>query len=111
MVVAQRLRRGEVWLICLDPTVGAEIKKTRPCLIVSPPEINDHLRTALVAPLTSKGFAAPFRLPVAFGGTSGLVLLDQLRAVDKARLVKRLGEIDEAALTATLDALREAFTL
>ena len=111
MVVPHRLRRGEVWLICLDPTIGAEIKKTRPCLIISPPEIHDHLRTALVAPLTSKGFAAPFRLPVVFGGTPGLVLLDQMRAVDKARLVKRLGEVDEATLMATLGALREAFTL
>ena len=108
MVKAQ-VRRGEVWLVCLDPTLGAEIKKTRPCLVVSPPEIHDHLRTALVVPMTSKGFPAPFRVSVAFSGVQGLLLLDQLRVVDKARLIKRLGCVDDEVLHSVLATLQELF--
>ena len=88
--------RGEVWLIEmdeLDPTVGSEIQKTRPCMVISPPELHDHLRTVIVAPMTSKGFAAPFRVAVTHGGTKGLILLDQARMVDKVRLAKRLGVV------------------
>lgn len=103
-------QRGDVWLVSLDPTLGAEIKKTRPCLVVSPPEIHDALRTALVAPLTSKGFPAPFRIPVVFGGTSGLVLLDQIRTVDKLRLVKRLGPVQDGELQQVLEVLQELFS-
>ena len=103
------VKRGDVWLVSLDPTVGSEIRKTRPCVVVSPPEIHDVLRTAIVAPLTSKGFPAPFRIPVVFSGTSGLVVLDQLRTVDKARLVKRLGGLAEAELSAVLSGLQELF--
>lgn len=110
-MVKPALQRGEVWLINLDPTIGAEIKKTRPCLVVSPPELHNYLRTALVVPLTSKGFAAPFRVAVEFGGVSGLALLDQIRAVDKQRLVKRLGMIDAAALQASMETLQELFAL
>jgi mRNA interferase MazF len=110
-MVTGRLQRGDIWLVNLDPTTGAEIKKTRPCLIVSPPEIHDPLRTALVVPLTSKGFAAPFRIPVSFSGREGLLLLDQLRAVDKTRLVKPLGSVPEATLQAVLNALQEVFAV
>jgi mRNA interferase MazF len=108
MVKAQ-VRRGEVWLVCLDPTLGAEIKKTRPCLVVSPPEIHDHLRTSLVIPMTSKGFPAPFRVSVTFSGVQGLLLLDQLRVVDKARLIKRLGSVDDGVLHSVLTTLQELF--
>ena len=101
--------RGEVWLVALDPTVGSEIQKTRPCAIVSPPELNDHLRTAIVAPLTTGSRSAPFRVAVDFRGQSGLILLDQLRAVDKRRLIKRQGSLDETTLEATLATLRELF--
>ena len=87
------MKRGEIWLVNLDPTVGSEIKKSRPCVIVSPAELNDHLRTVIVAPMTSKGFAAPFRVVVTHGGTKGLILLDQVRTVDKVRLAKRLGAV------------------
>lgn len=69
------MRRGDIWLVNLDPTVGSEIKKARPCVVVSPPELNDHLRTVIVAQMTSKGFAAPFRIPVTHAGTKGLILL------------------------------------
>lgn len=104
------VKRGEIWLVNLDPTVGSEIQKTRPCVVVSPPELNDHLRTVIVAPMTSKGFEAPFRVPVTHGGTKGLILLDQMRTVDKARLVKRAGAVTGTTLTATLTTLQEVFT-
>jgi mRNA interferase MazF len=101
--------RGDIWLVNLDPTVGREIKTSRPCVVVSPAELNDHLRTVIVAPMTSKGFAAPFRVPVTHAGTDGLIVLDQLRAVDKARLVKRLGAVSAKTLSATLATLQEVF--
>ena len=103
------MRRGDIWLVNLDPTVGSEIKKARPCVVVSPPELNDHLRTVIVAPMTSKGFAAPFRIPVTHAGTKGLILLDQLRTVDKVRLSKKLGAVSAKTLAATLSTLQEVF--
>ncbi len=105
-----KVKRGEIWLVALDPTMGSEIQKTRPCVVVSPPELNDHLRTVIVAPMTSKGFEAPFRVPVTHGGTKGLILLDQMRTVDKARLVKKVGAVTGKTLTATLTTLQEVFT-
>jgi len=104
------VRRGEIWLVNLDPTVGSEIKKSRPCVVVSPSELNDHLRTVIVAPMTSKGFGAPFRVPVTYAGTKGLMVLDQLRTVDKVRLVKKLGTVSARTLSAALSTLQEIFT-
>lgn len=103
------MKRGDIWLVNLDPTVGSEIKKSRPCVVVSPPELNDYLRTVIVAPMTSKGFAAPFRVAVTHGGTKGLILLDQLRTVDKLRLVNRLGAVSAKTLGAALNTLQEVF--
>ena len=103
------MKRGEVWLVNLDPTIASEIKKSRPCVIVSPAELNENLRTVIVAPMTSKGFAAPFRAPVAHAGTKGLILLDQIRTVDKRRLTKRLGATSAKTLAATLAILQELF--
>lgn len=103
------VKRGEIWLVALDPTVGSEIKKSRPCVIVSPPELNQHLRTVIVAPMTSKGFAAPFRVPVTHGGIRGTIVLDQIRTVDKIRLVKRLGTVSAKILSAVLTTLQEVF--
>ena len=103
------MNRGEIWLVNLDPTVGSEIKKARPCVVISPAELNDHLRTVIVAPMTSKGFTAPFRVPVAHAGTKGLIVLDQIRAVDKVRLAKRLGAVSAKTLSAMLATLREVF--
>jgi mRNA interferase MazF len=103
------VKRAEIWLVALDPTVGSEIKKSRPCVIISPPELNLHLRTVIVAPMTSKGFAAPFRVPVTHGGTKGLIVLDQLRTVDKIRLVKRLGAVSARTLSTVLATLQEVF--
>lgn len=96
-------------MVNLDPTVGSEIKKARPCVIVSPAELNDHLKTVMVAPMTSKGFGAPFRIPVTHGGTKGLILLDQIRTVDKVRLAKKMGAVSAKTLTATLTTLQEVF--
>ena len=103
------MKRGEIWLVSLDPTVGSEIKKSRPCVIVSPPELNEHLRTVIVAPMTSKGFVAPFRVPITHAGTKGLIVLDQIRTVDKLRLIKRLGTVSAKALSSALITLQEVF--
>jgi len=105
----ETVARGEVWLAALDPTIGSEIQKTRPCVIVSPPEMHDHLRTVTVAPMTTGSRPAPYRIPVHFQGKHGLILLDQLRTLDKQRLVRRLGRIGTRTLTLTLAALRETF--
>lgn len=104
------MKRGEIWLVNLDPTVGSEIKKSRPCVVVSPEELNDNLRTVIIAPMTSKGFAAPFRVPVTHAGIKGLIVLDQLRTVDKGRLAKKLGAVTAKTLTAALVTLQEVFT-
>lgn len=103
------MKRGEIWLVNLDPTVGSEIKKSRPCVLLSPAELNDKLRTVMVAPMTSKGFAAPFRVPVTHAGTKGLIVLDQLRTVDKVRLAKKLGVVPAKTLTQALGTLQEMF--
>ena len=101
--------RGEVWLINLDPTVGREIQKTRPCVVVSPPEITPPLAVGLVAPLTSGSRPAPFRVETTFAGRPGRMLLEQVRAVDRMRLVRRIGWIDGPALSAALLVLRALF--
>jgi mRNA interferase MazF len=102
-------RRGEVWLCALDPTVGSEIRKARPCLIVSPDDMNKALRTVTVLAMTSKGRPAGFRKPVLFNGTNGLILADQMRSIDHMRLKKRLGTVDAETLVSALAILREMF--
>ncbi|MFL9960244.1 type II toxin-antitoxin system PemK/MazF family toxin [Paraburkholderia sediminicola] len=101
--------RGEVWLVALDPTLGSEIQKTRPCVVISPPEMHDHLRTVIVAPMTSKGRPAPFRISVTFKRKQGVILLDQIRAVDKVRLVKKEGALADKTMLDTLRTLQEVF--
>lgn len=103
------MMRGDIWLVNLDPTVGSEIQKTRPCVVISPAEMHDHLRTVLVAPMTTKSRPAPFRIPVSHSGQKGLILLDQVRAVDKIRLVKKAGALPAKTLAQTLAALQETF--
>lgn len=103
------VKRGEIWLVNLDPTVGSEIQKSRPCVVISPAELNDTLRTVIVAPMTSKGFATPFRVPITHAGTKGLFVLDQMCTVDKVRVVKRLGAVPTKTLTAMLSTLQELF--
>jgi mRNA interferase MazF len=103
------VKRGEIWLVALDPTLGSEIKKSRPCVIVSPPELNQHLRTVIVVPMTTKGFVAPFRVAVTHAGKKGLIVLDQIRTVDKIRLTKRLGAVNNKILSTVLNTLQEVF--
>ncbi len=103
------VKRGEVWLINLDPTVGHEIQKARPCVIISPPEMHNYLGTVIVAPLTTGNKPAPFRIGVLFQEKKGLILLDQIRTIDKSRLVKNLGMIEEKILVQTLETLQEVF--
>lgn len=101
--------RGEVWLVALDPTLGSEIQKPRPCVVISPPEMHDHLRTVIVAPMSSKGRPAPFRVPVTFKRKHGLILMDRIRAVDKMRLVKKEGSVADSTLLDSLRTLQEVF--
>ncbi len=107
-VVVQSVARFEVWLVNLDPTKGREIKKTRPCVVISPDEMSP-LSTVLVAPMTTHGFEFPGRLQCSFRGKSGLILLDHIRSVDKKRLIKCLGSIDQNAQQSLCDLLQEFF--
>ena len=111
MAVAPRssIARGQVHLVRLDPTLGREIRKTRPCVIVSPDELNEHLRTVIVAPMTTSGTAYPWRPRCRFHGRVGFVALDQLRTVDAQRLLKTLGRLDSATVDGVLDRLQEMF--
>jgi mRNA interferase MazF len=110
-LVKSIVSRGDIWLINLDPTKGSEIKKIRPCIIVSPQEMHDFLRTVIIAPMTTKGRQAPYRLPITHDGKKGLVMLDQIRSIDKGRLVKRLGSVNNKILGASLSILQGTFTL
>jgi mRNA interferase MazF len=103
-------QRGDVYLISLDPTKRREIKRTRPCLVVSPNELNDHLSTFLVAPMTTSGHPYPFRIPCQFQKTRGFIVLDQLRNIDRTRLVRRLGRVSPRSLAEALSVLQETFT-
>lgn len=109
MVTADAVRRGEVFLVNLDPTRGSEIQKTRPCVVVSPNELNVHLRTFIVAPMTTGGHLYPFRVPCRFQGRAGYVVLDQVRTVDRERLVRRLGRLSPGTLGRILEVLQEMF--
>ncbi len=103
------VKRFEVHLVNLDPTIGSEIKKTRPCVVVSPDEMNRYISTVIVAPMTTKGKAYPTRVKCKFEGKTGQVVLDQLRTVDKRRLVKRLGQVDNKTKQEILKKLEEMF--
>jgi mRNA interferase MazF len=103
------INRGDVHLVDLDPTRGSEIRKTRPCVVVSPDELNHHLHTVIVAPLTTGGQPYPWRVGCHFAGRNGSVALDQLRTVDTERLVKRLGTLDAAAFGDVLSTLGKMF--
>lgn len=102
-------RRFDVWWVRLDPTVGSEIRKTRPCVVISPDELNFRLKTVLVAPLTTSGRAYDWRIPCRVGGKSSRIALDQIRTVDKARLLKRLGTLPAESRQSTLAVLVEMF--
>ena len=101
--------RFQVYSVNLDPTVGREIRKTRRCLIVSPDEMNHHIRTVIVAPMTTKGQPYPTRVACRFQGKNGQVVLDQIRTVDRARLIRRMGRLDSRTAARVLDILQEMF--
>ncbi len=103
------VNRFEVFLVALDPTIGREIKKTRPCTVISPDEMNHHIGTVIIAPMTTKGQNYPTRVKCTFQGVEGQIVLDQLRTVDKSRLVKKLGRLSAAALDQVLGVLGEMF--
>ena len=103
------MKRFDVYLVNLDPTVGRKIKKTRPALIISPDEMNSHIATIIIAPMTTKGRPYPSRVSCTFQGKKGQIVLDQLRTVDKIRLVKKLGRIDKNTGNKVLSILKEMF--
>ncbi len=103
------IRRSEVYLVNLDPTIGSEIQKTRPCLVISPDEMNAHIATVIVAPMTTRGRDYPTRVACQFQGKSGQIVLDQIRTVDKVRLVKKLGKINAETQKQVLSVLAEMF--
>jgi len=103
------IKRFQVYLVNLDPTIGHEIKKTRPCLIISPNEMNRHIGTVIVAPLTTKGIRYPTRVQCSFQDKKGQVVLDQIRTVDKRRLIKKIGTINSKAQNSVLNILQELF--
>ncbi len=109
MVAARPIKRGDVHFVDLNPTRGGEIKKVRPCVVVSPDELNRHLRTHTVAPLTTGGHQYPFRVPCRLKGKVGHVVLDQVRTVDRERLVRHLGRISPGTLKRVLTVLQEMF--
>jgi len=109
MVTSQNIKRFDVYLVSLDPTRGSEIKKTRPCLIISPDEMNRHIRTVIIAPLTSAIKNYPTRVTTTIDGRKGQVVLDQIRTIDKQRLIKKLGVISLAASEKVLNTLQEMF--
>jgi mRNA interferase MazF len=108
-VAARRPARGDVYLVALDPTLGPEIRGTRPCVVVPPNELNAHLNTFIVAPMTTGGARYPFRVPCRFQRQTRHVVLDQVRVVDGVRLVKRLGALDSPTLGQILAVLQEMF--
>lgn len=107
--MGMEVNRFDVFLVALDPTIGREIKKTRPCTVISPDEMNHHIGTVIIAPMTTKGRAYPTRIPCTFRGVAGQVVLDQIRTVDKTRLVKKLGRLSSSASDRVLSVLGEMF--
>ncbi|MDJ0677928.1 MAG: type II toxin-antitoxin system PemK/MazF family toxin [Calothrix sp. MO_167.B42] len=103
------IKRFDVFLVNLDPTIGSEIQKTRPCVVISPDEMNHHIATIIVAPMTTKGQGYPTRVPCQFQDKDGQIILDQIRTVDKTRLVKHLGQISPDEQRVVLDTLVEMF--
>ena len=103
------VKRFDVFLVNLDPTIGSEIQKTRPCVVISPDEMNRHIATAIIAPMTTKGRAYPTRVICQFQGKEGQIVLDQIRTVDKTRLLKKLGQISQNEQKSVLETLNNMF--
>jgi len=103
------ISRFDIFLVSLDPVIGHEVRKTRPCVIISPDEMNHHIGTVIIAPMTTKRRDYPTRIPLTFKRKKGQIVLDQIRTIDKTRLVKRLGRLDKNVSAQTLQILREMF--
>jgi mRNA interferase MazF len=103
------VKRGDVWRVALGPITGRSTGKTLPCVVVSPPELHDFLRTVVVVPIVASGLSAPFRIAMRFHGKAGVIFLDQVRTLDKSRLVARLGAVSPATLRASLAILQQSF--
>ena len=103
------VKRFDIFLVNLDPTIGSEIQKTRPCLIISPDEMNRNIRTVIIAPMTTKGRDYPTRVACTFQGKQGQIVLDQIRTIDKSRLAGKLGQLTEESRAEVLDTLAEMF--
>jgi mRNA interferase MazF len=104
------VRRFDVFLVGLDPTVGSEIQKSRPCLIISPDEMNRHIQTVIIAPMTTRGRKYPTRIACEFQRKQGQIVLDQIRTVDKARLLRKLGRLANQTQIEVLSVLQEMFS-
>jgi mRNA interferase MazF len=111
MVESTEIKRGDIMLVSLEPTKGKEIKNARPCVVVSPDELNKHLRTFIIAPMTTGSFSYPFRVECRFKGKLGHIVLDQIRTVDRIRLIRPLGRLPNSILEKTLNVLKEMFAL
>jgi mRNA interferase MazF len=109
MVKSVNIKRGDVVLVNLDPTIGKEIQKTRPCVIVSPDELNSYLQTFIVAPMTTGEHSYPFRVSCRFQGKSGYIIADQIRTIDRNRVVRSLGQLSTQTLSSVLSVLQEMF--
>ena len=107
----EMVKRFDVFLVSLDPTIGSEIKKTRPCVIISPDEMNAYIQTVIIAPMTTKGRDYPTRIPLTFQGKRGQIVLDQLRTIDKTRLAKKIGTISDMTSKKLCATLQEMFAL
>lgn len=101
------IRQYDILLINLDPTIGHEIKKSRPCLVISPSQMNDHLHTLIIAPMTTKSHVYPTRIPISFASKSGWIVLDQIRTIDKQRVIKHLGKPDYKVLAKVRSVIKE----
>ena len=104
------VNRFDVYIVILDPTIGSEIQKTRPCLIISPDEMNRHIATVIIAPMTTKGQSYPTRVACTFQGKEGQIVLDQIRTIDKSRLARKLGKINKETQSDVLSVLNEMFS-
>ncbi len=104
------IKRFDVFLVNLDPTIGSEIQKTRPCLIISPDEMNRNIRTVIIAPMTTKGRSYPTRVACIFQGKEGQIVLDQIRTIDKSRLIRILGRLKQETRVEVLNRLAEMFS-
>ncbi|MFZ3090034.1 MAG: type II toxin-antitoxin system PemK/MazF family toxin [Nitrospirota bacterium] len=103
------IKQYEVFLITLDPTIGHELQKTRPCVVISPDEMNKNIQTVIIAPMTTKSHDYPTRVKLTFQGKNGWIVVDQIRTVDKKRLVKRLGKINETTIKKIKTVIVEMF--